>query len=86
MIGTTGPLRSGLRCASSMITIDGVSADTAVPVAATRHADPQRRQAAAYPRELIADRLAREQIAMSSLLTGEAFGLPPAVVTAHTHR
>ncbi len=40
---------------------------------------------AAYPRELIADRLTREQIAMSSLLTGEAFGLPPAVVTAHTH-
>jgi 8-oxo-dGTP diphosphatase len=41
--------------------------------------------AAAYPRELIADRLAREQIGMSSLLTGEAFGLPPAVVTAHTN-
>ena len=30
--------------------------------------------AAAYPWELIADRLAREQIAMTSLLTGEAFG------------
>jgi hypothetical protein len=30
--------------------------------------------AAAYPRDLIAGRLAREQIAMTSLLTGEAFG------------
>jgi 8-oxo-dGTP diphosphatase len=30
--------------------------------------------AAAYPPELIADRLAGEQIAMSSLLTGETFG------------
>jgi hypothetical protein len=29
--------------------------------------------AAAYPWELIADRLAREQIVMSSLLTGDAF-------------
>ena len=38
--------------------------------------------AAAYPREMIADRLAREQIAMSSLLTGEAFGSLPGVVTA----
>jgi 8-oxo-dGTP diphosphatase len=38
--------------------------------------------AAAYPREMIADRLAREQIAMSSLLTGEAFGPLPAAATA----
>ena len=38
--------------------------------------------AAAYPRELIADRLAREQIAMSSLLTGEAFGPQPAAMAA----
>ena len=38
--------------------------------------------AATYPRELIADRLAREQIAMSSLLTGEAFGPLPGVVAA----
>jgi len=38
--------------------------------------------AAAYPRELIADRLAREQIAMSSLLTGEAFGPLTSVVVA----
>jgi 8-oxo-dGTP diphosphatase len=30
--------------------------------------------AAAYPRDLIADRLARGQITMTSLLTGEAFG------------
>jgi hypothetical protein len=30
--------------------------------------------AAAYPRDLIAGRLAREQITMTSLLTGEAFG------------
>jgi len=30
-------------------------------------------RAAAYPRELIADRLAREQIVMASLLTGESF-------------
>jgi hypothetical protein len=30
--------------------------------------------AAAYPRELITERLAREQITMTSLLTGEAFG------------
>jgi 8-oxo-dGTP diphosphatase len=29
---------------------------------------------AAYPREMIADRLAREQITMASLLTGEAYG------------
>ena len=29
---------------------------------------------ASYPREMIADRLACEQIAMTSLLTGEAFG------------
>jgi hypothetical protein len=36
--------------------------------------------AAPYPRELIYDRLGREQIAMTSLLTGEAFGpLPRAV-------
>jgi 8-oxo-dGTP diphosphatase len=35
---------------------------------------------AAYPRQMIADRLAHEQIAMASLLTGEAFGpLPHAV-------
>src|ERR1700693_2837071 len=38
--------------------------------------------AAAYPRELIAARLAREQIAMSSLLTGEAFGPQPAAMSA----
>jgi 8-oxo-dGTP diphosphatase len=38
--------------------------------------------AAAYPRELIADRLAREQIAMASLLTGETFGPLPGVVAA----
>ncbi len=38
--------------------------------------------AAGYPRELIADRLAREQVAMSSLLTGEAFGPLPSVVVA----
>jgi len=38
--------------------------------------------AAAYPRELIADRLAREQIPMSSLLTGEAFSPLPGVVAA----
>ena len=38
--------------------------------------------AAAYPREVIADRLVREQIAMSSLLTGEAFGPLPAAVAA----
>ena len=37
---------------------------------------------AAYPRELIADRLVREQIAMSSLLTGESFGPLPSVVVA----
>jgi hypothetical protein len=42
--------------------------------------------AAASPRELIADRLAREQIAMSSLLTGETFGSLPAVVAAHAHQ
>ena len=36
--------------------------------------------AAAYPREMIEDRLAREQIAMSSLLTGEAFGPQPAAM------
>jgi 8-oxo-dGTP diphosphatase len=36
--------------------------------------------AAAYPRELLAGRLAREQITMANLLTGEAFGpLPRAV-------
>jgi 8-oxo-dGTP diphosphatase len=36
--------------------------------------------AAAYPRELIYDRLDREQIAMTNLLTGEAIGpLPRAV-------
>lgn len=38
---------------------------------------------AAYPRELIADRLAGEQISMSSLLTGESFGPLPGVVAAH---
>jgi 8-oxo-dGTP diphosphatase len=32
---------------------------------------------AAYPRDEIADRLAREQVAMTSLLTGEAFGPSP---------
>jgi 8-oxo-dGTP diphosphatase len=32
---------------------------------------------AAYPRELIAGRLAREQITMTSLLTGQSFGPPP---------
>lgn len=32
--------------------------------------------AAAYPGELIAGRLAREQIAMTNLLTGETFGRP----------
>lgn len=36
--------------------------------------------AAAYPRELIHDRLGREQIAMTSLLTGEAFGPSPRAV------
>jgi hypothetical protein len=30
--------------------------------------------AAAYPRDLIAARLTREHITMTSLLTGEAFG------------
>ena len=38
--------------------------------------------AAAYPRELIAARLAREQIAMTSLLTGQSFGQPPQVTPA----
>ena len=38
--------------------------------------------AAAYPREVIADRLAREQIAMASLLTGEAFGPLTGMVAA----
>lgn len=38
--------------------------------------------AAAYPRELIAGRLAREQIAMASLLTGEVFGPLPGMVAA----
>ena len=33
--------------------------------------------AAAYPRELIAERLAREQITMTGLLTGQTFGQPP---------
>jgi 8-oxo-dGTP diphosphatase len=33
--------------------------------------------AAAYPPELIAERLAYEQITMTSLLTGEVFGPPP---------
>ena len=33
--------------------------------------------AAAYPRELIAERLACERITMTSLLTGEAFGSVP---------
>jgi len=33
--------------------------------------------AAAYPRELITERLAREQIAMTCLLTGQSFGQPP---------
>jgi len=36
--------------------------------------------AAAYPREVIAGGLAREQIAMASLLTGEAFGPVPHVM------
>jgi hypothetical protein len=31
-------------------------------------------RAAAYPRQVIAELLAREQITMASLLTGEAFG------------
>ena len=35
--------------------------------------------AAAYPRELIDDRLAGEQITMTSLLTGQSFGQPPRV-------
>jgi 8-oxo-dGTP diphosphatase len=35
---------------------------------------------AAYPRELIAGHLAAEQITMTSLLTGEAFGSPPRAV------
>ena len=38
--------------------------------------------AAAYPRELIAERLAREQIVMTSLLTGQSFGQPPRVTPA----
>jgi 8-oxo-dGTP diphosphatase len=37
--------------------------------------------AAAYPRGMIADRLAREQITMTSLLTGETFGPVPDAVT-----
>jgi 8-oxo-dGTP diphosphatase len=37
--------------------------------------------AAAYPRDLIADLLAREQIAMTSLLTGESFSVLPGIST-----
>ena len=37
---------------------------------------------AAYPRQMIADRLAREQITMASLLTGEVFGPLPRPVAA----
>ncbi len=36
----------------------------------------------AYSRELIAGRLAREQITMTSLLTGQSFGEPPDVAQA----
>lgn len=38
--------------------------------------------AAAYPRELIADRLAREHITMTNLLTGQSSGSSPHPVTA----
>jgi 8-oxo-dGTP diphosphatase len=38
---------------------------------------------AAYPREVIAGLLAREQIAMASLLTGEAFSRTASVVADH---
>jgi 8-oxo-dGTP diphosphatase len=38
--------------------------------------------AAAYPRELIADRLAAERISMTSLLTGEVYGSFPDAVPA----
>jgi 8-oxo-dGTP diphosphatase len=37
---------------------------------------------AAYPRQMITDRLARERITMASLLTGEVFGPPRAAVAA----
>lgn len=42
-------------------------------------------EAVTATRELIADRLARWQIVMSSLLASEAVGLPPVVMTAHTN-
>ena len=38
--------------------------------------------AAAYPHEMIEDRLAREQITMASLLAGETFGPVATAVTA----
>lgn len=37
---------------------------------------------AAYSREVIADALAAEQMTMTSLLTGEAFGPPPRATAA----